>query len=183
MSERCPFRRIWRGFWVSPTYCKWQRVHSIRYTTLQVLQSAVARMLNVRPVWVLCIVVPGRMCWHVKQRLLPHGELPLASWRCGGCRLAFTSKSRRFFGRLYAIIGFSGSAFFSLEDAWRSGRCVSVRRSNFGRCGWNVVTSGTRVEGSLIGLEVSKSVLLTECTWRSCRFMKEDSYPRCTKCE
>ena len=37
-------------------------------------------------------------------------------------------------------------------------------------------------EGSLIGLEVNKSVLLTQCIRRSCRFLKEDSYPRWVFC-
>ena len=30
MSFLCPFRRIWRGLRVSPTYCLWHFLHSIR---------------------------------------------------------------------------------------------------------------------------------------------------------
>ena len=71
------------------------------------------------------------------------------------------------------------AAFTSSARSFRKWLQVIVR------CGWNTVTSGTRlwVEDSLIGLEICKSVLLTECVWWSCRFMREDSYLWCTKCK
>ena len=144
MSHWWPFRRIWRGFWVSPTYWMLQSVHWIRYTTLLDLQLAVARILKVRPVKVLCTVVPVRICWHVRQRLVPHGRLPLASRRWGGFRFALMSRSRKFFGCLYAIIGLFGKACFNLADLCKSGKCFPVMHNNFGRFGWKVVTSGMR---------------------------------------
>ena len=53
--------------------------------------------------------------------------------------------NQAFFGCLMSVLRES-----NLEDAWRSGKCVSVR--HVGKCGWNIGTSGRRLEDSLIDL-------------------------------
>ena len=71
MSFRCPFRWMWRGFCVSPTYCLWHFLHSIRQMMLLDLQVAVARVWQQVPVVVLLIYNPIAVdCYYIDRHML-----------------------------------------------------------------------------------------------------------------
>ena len=54
----------------------------------------------------------------------------------GVSSFAQTSRSLRFFGRLYATSGGLGIACLSIAEVWRTGRCFFVILARLNRLGW-----------------------------------------------
>ena len=114
MSERWLFSLSFSACSVSPTYCRPHRLHWIRYTTSFDLQVAAVRRVYVLPVqWLvnMSVVIRAGQILHCD---LPQGVLP-GGWFARGARSARTSRSRKFFGRRYAMVEVWGKAVrFSL---------------------------------------------------------------------
>ena len=111
MSDRWPVKQTRSAFSVSPTYWMAHRLHSIKYTTLLVPQSAVAFTQNRAPVVVLLNMVPVFICAHALQRGCLHGLFPLYVSVC--CvNVALTKRSLRLGGRQYTTREHFGSASF-----------------------------------------------------------------------
>jgi len=115
MSLRCPLRRIWQGFCVSPTYCFLHLLHSISYIVdVLVLQVAVARMWKGWLVVVLINVSPEQMCWQVRQCWLLHGLLPWCGSPFGQFELGADQKVAKV---LWLAVGHSGALWNGLLEA------------------------------------------------------------------
>ena len=128
MSDRWSAKRTWSAFSVSPTYWMTHRLHSIKYTTLLVPQSAEAFTRNREPVVVLLNTVPVSKCAHALECGCLHGLFSLYVSLC--CmNVALTKRSLRLGGRRYATRGNFGSASFKQGICqWRIdgyGECAS----------------------------------------------------------
>ena len=77
MSEQWPVKRMQSAFSVSSTYWMVHHLHSIKYTTFLVPQSAVAFTRNRASFVVLLNTVPGFIWAHALQRGRLQGLLPL----------------------------------------------------------------------------------------------------------
>ena len=129
------FNLKWRGFCVSPTYRLLHLWHSIKYTTLLVLQFAVVRAWNFSPAAVLKNLAPIFTCVQVLQWGLPHWRVP--SLICsGGFNVALTKRSFRFFGRLYTTRGGFSTTWLIRSKTCRTGRCRQRILCKSGKFGW-----------------------------------------------
>jgi len=79
---------------------------------------------------------------HVWQRALLHGLDSPVGLSCLGVTFAPTRMSLRLFGRLNAIIGFSGKMGLSFVFVSIVCQCLSMMSFFLGRSGWYVTTKG-----------------------------------------
>ena len=107
MSDQWLVKCTWSAFSISPTYCMAHLLHSIKYTTFLVPQSAVAFTRNCVLLVVLLNGVPVPLWAHALQHGCLHGLLPLyISLWCSSATL--TERFLRLGGRWYAKRGCSG---------------------------------------------------------------------------
>ena len=160
MSDRWPVKQTRSAFSVSPTYWMAHRLHSIKYTTLLVPQSAVAFTQNRAPVVVLLNMVPVFICAHALQRGCLHGLFPFR---------------RGHFGSASFKRGGGGNMSRTHWWLWRM-------RVRWGRFGWNVTTSGVTCSLSFLdrGINSWSHDILIAFSIPRCTI--SPSWPRLIKC-